>query len=61
MIHPGAKATVLFGVAKKFSPFGNLFNFMIPRSLKEKKSWHSIYAVENMERRFARHDAPLDL
>jgi hypothetical protein len=61
MIHPGAKATVIFGVAKKFPPFENVFNFMIPRSLKEKKSWHSKYAVENMERGFARHDAPLNL
>jgi hypothetical protein len=61
MMHPGAKATVLFGVAKKFPPLENLFNFTIPRFLKRKKSWHSKYVVENIERGFARHDAPLDL
>ena len=61
MILPGAKATVLFGVAKKFPPFGSLLNILIPKSLKEKKAWNRKYAFEKVDRRLARHDAPPDL
>jgi hypothetical protein len=61
MILPGAKATVLFGVAKKFPPFGSLLSLMIPKALKEKKWWHRKYAFEKFNRRLARHDAPPDL
>ena len=50
MIIPGTKATVLFGVAKKYPHFKSLLNFMIPKSPKEKKAWY---------RRM--HDAPQNL
>jgi hypothetical protein len=61
MIVPGVKASVLFGVAKKFPPFERLLNLLIPKSLKEKKAWHRKYAVKKLNRRLARHDAPPDL
>jgi hypothetical protein len=60
MIIPGAKATVLFGVAK-YPPFESLLNFMIPKSLKEKVAWYRKYVVEKFNRHLAGHDAQPNL